>query len=562
MPCRTISGALRAAALGLVVALAPGLSVAGQAGDADLGRKLYWEGIGADGTPIRGVTQGDVEVTGAQFSCVSCHRPSGFGTSEGGNYMPPIIGEVLFNPRTPDRNRNFKELYQEVQPPGFWARVRQPRMRPAYDSDSLARALRDGVDAGGHEFDPIMPRYDLSDADVANLAAFLRTLSDEISPGVDARDIHFATIIGPEADPEAADAMLRTMELFFGWMNKDTEGDTHNPTFSPNYRSNFISAYRYWQLHVWRLEGPPETWRAQLEAKYAEQPVFATVSGLVEGPWDEIGAFCDAHRLPCIFPNTELPTPGEGRYGYSVFFNRGLALEAEALGLHLGDQPTAPARVVQIHGPGPEGERPAHAFAETMARVLPEVPVETLAYADAAGLRAALAQAQGADVLALWPQDIDAALAVLAEAAPGAARVYLPSAAKDSANRMLSPEALARTRLVWPYDKPDGYHPRKFRVRGWMHSRRLEVSHPRIQLQTYYALTMAQFSLLHMIDDFYRDYMLEIIEHQAENELNPGTHPELALGPGQRFASKGAFIAELAPDTRLGYRVVSDWIVP
>jgi hypothetical protein len=151
---------------------------------------------------------------------------------------------------------------------------------------------------------------------------------------------------------------------------------------------------------------------------------------------------------------------------------------------------------------------------------------------------------------------------VLAGAAPGAVRVYLPSAAKDSANRMLSPEALARTRLVWPYDKPDGYHPRKFRVRGWMHSRRLEVSHPRIQLQTYYALTMAQFSLLHMIDDFYRDYMLEIIEHQAENELNPGTHPELALGPGQRFASKGAFIAELAPDTRLGYRVVSDWIVP
>ncbi|MDZ7708818.1 MAG: hypothetical protein U5K36_00850 [Roseovarius sp.] len=553
---------MRAATLVLALASVPMLAGAGQAGDADLGRKLYWQGIGADGAPIRGVTQGDVEVTGAQFSCVSCHRPSGFGTSEGGNYMPPIIGEVLFNAKTADRNRNFKELYQEVQPPGFWARVRQPRMRPAYDEASLARALRDGIDPGGHEFAPIMPRYDLAPEDVANLAAFLRTLSNEISPGVDERDIHFATIIGPGADPEATDAMLRTMRLFVEWMNIDTEGDTQNPTFSPNYKSNFISAYRYWQLHEWHLDGPPETWRAQLEAKYAEQPVFATVSGLVEGPWDEIGAFCDDMRLPCIFPNTELPTPGEGRYGYSVFFNRGLALEAEALSLYLGDQATAPARVVQIHGPGPEGTRPARAFEAAMARVMPDVPVETMAYADAAALDAALSAAGGADVLAVWPSDMAGALAALADAAPDAARIFLPSGAKDQALAALPPEVMARTRLVWPYDKPGGYHPRKFRIRGWMHSRRLEVSHPLIQLQTYYALTMAEFSLMHMIDDFYRDYMLEIIEHQAENELNPGTHPELALGPGQRFASKGAFIAELAPETRLGYRVVSDWIVP
>ena len=121
-------------------------------------------------------------MTGAQFSCVNCHRPSGFGTSEGGNYVPPIIGSVLFETKTPNRNRMFKDLYQEVQPPGFWARVRQPRMRPAYDDALLARALRDGVDAGGHELDPIMPRYDLSAADVANLSAYLKTLSTRSTP--------------------------------------------------------------------------------------------------------------------------------------------------------------------------------------------------------------------------------------------------------------------------------------------------------------------------------------------------------------------------------------------
>lgn len=553
---------VRRLGLALAFAAVPLWAGAGQAGDAELGRKLYWEGIGADGQPITGVTQGDVKVSGAQFSCVNCHRPSGFGTSEGGNYVPPIIGSVLFDKKTPNRNRMFKDLYQEVQPPGFWARVRAPRMRPAYDDELLARALKDGVDAGGHVFDPIMPRYDLSPQDVANLSAFIKTLSVEIDPGVTDREIHLATIIDPGADPEAADAMIRTLELFFEWMNKDTEGDTRNPTFSPNYRSNFISAYRYWNLHVWRLEGAPETWRAQLEAKYAEQPVFATVSGLVEGPWDEIGAFCDDKRLPCVFPNTELPTPGEGRYGYSIFFNRGLSLEAEALALYLGDQETAPTRVVQLHGAGPQGTRPAEAFTNTMAMALPDTPVETRLYEGADDLRSAIAAAEPDTTLVIWPQDVDEAVAVLAANPPAASRFYLPSAAKEPALAAFSPALVEQARLVWPYDEPGSYHPNKYRIRGWMHTRRLEVTHPRIQLQTYYALTMIQFGLMHAINDFYRDYVLEIIEHEAENELNPGTHPELALGPGQRFASKGAFIAQLVPEERVGYRVVSEWIVP
>lgn len=562
MPLRRLCQLLSCGAMTFLLVAVPFWAVAGQAGDVEQGRKLYWEGIGADGQPIRGVTQGDVKVTGAQFSCVNCHRPSGFGTSEGGNYVPPIIGEVLFNKKTLNRNRIFKDLYQEVQPPGFWARVRSPRMRPAYDDHLLARALRDGIDAGGHVFDPIMPRYDLSAEDVANLSAFLKTLSKDIDPGVTENDIHLATIIGPDADPGAADAMLRTLNLYFEWMNKDTEGDTRNPTFSPNYRSNFMSAYRYWRLHVWQLQGPPETWRAQLEAKYAEQPVFATVSGLVDGPWDEIGKFCDDKRLPCIFPNAELPTPGEGRYGYSVFFNRGRVLEAEVLALYLSDQPEPPRRVVQIHGSGPQGTRPTTAFADTMAMMQSGTEIENVTYDDGDGLRAALAAHGDADALVIWPQMIDEAVAVLASAPPVNAAVYLPSAAKDAALTAFSSDLVARVRLVWPYDRPESYHPRKYRIRGWMHTRRLEVTHPRIQLQTYYALTMIEFGLMHAINDFYRDYVMEIIEHEAENELNPGTHPELALGPGQRFASKGAFIAALDPGTRAGIHVVSDWIVP
>lgn len=95
-----------------------------------------------------------------------------------------------------------------------------------------------------------------------------------------------------------------------------------------------------------------------------------------------------------------------------------------------------------------------------------------------------------------------------------------------------------------------------------MHSRRLEVTHSRLQYQTYYALTLVQYGLVHLLDDFHRDYFIELIEHEAENRLNPGTHPSLALGPGQRLASKGVYIVALDPSAKGGFKALSEWIVP
>lgn len=553
------------AALAVLVLISP---VNAEPGDAELGRRLYVYGERADGSPVTGMTQGDVPINGRAFACASCHRPSGFGASEGGNFVPPVTGPVLFQPRTPDRNERFRELYQQVQPVSYWARVRQARMRPAYDNALLARALRKGVDAGGNEFGPVMPRYDLSDADVANLSAYLHGLSATIDPGVDPETLHIATIFGPDADPAERDAVLRTANVFVDWMNIKTAGDRQNPTFSPNFKSDFLSSYRNWQLHVWDLQGPPESWPEQLTKFYADQPVFVVMGGVVPGPWDKIGAFCDANRLPCILPDTELPGTGNTDNGYTVFFNRGLMLEADVMAGYLADAQTLPKRILQLHTTAPRGARPAQGFSAAIARLMPDVTLETRAYADAASLAAALdaiaaqsAAGDAPDTLVIWPEDPATAVAALAAHAPPGVEVLLPSDAMIAA-RSLPDAVAAKTLLTWPYEGPDGYHPRQYEVRAWMHSRRLKVDHPRLQLQTYYGLTLLQYGLMHAIGDFHRDYLMEIIEHEAENDLNPGTHPALALGPGQRIASKGAFVVTPAKETEAGYRVISDWIIP
>lgn len=536
-------------------------------GDPALGKQLYWEGIGADGEPVTATTTGDVRVSGAQFSCVNCHRPSGFGTTEGGYYVPPIAAPILFNDWTPNRNQNFREFFEDAESEKLREKLYLQRGRPAYDQEAVGRVVRAGLTPTGREIDRIMPRYDLDDADVANLTAYLRTLSAERSPGVEDDRIHLATIVDADADPQTRRAVLSTIELFVGWWNERMAGNRKNPGFSVPYMSTFADSFKDWELHVWELEGEPDSWGDQLAAYYEEQPVFATVSGLVEGSWDPVGAFCNEKGLPCLFPNVELPRADDGDYTYTLYFSRGLALEGEALAAAFADEDTPPERIVQYYHDGPYGHAPAEAFADALEAELPDVSLTPRRIAEAEELdlvlRALVKPGALLDALVIWPgEDIEGVIARLNEFEPQVPRIVLPARALAIAREQLSPELRERVQFTYPYEDPTAYHPRSFRVRAWMNSRRLDVTHPRLQNQTYYALTLLQYGLTQVITDYYRDYFIEYIEHLAESNLNVGTHPHLALGPGQRFASKGAFLVELDPEAQKGFRTVTDWIVP
>ena len=71
------------------------------------------------------------------------------GASEGAFVVPPVSAQFLFAPSP------------------------QPA-RPAYDRDSLAQLLREGVTPSGRMLSPeLMPRYVVEDADVDVLASYL-----------------------------------------------------------------------------------------------------------------------------------------------------------------------------------------------------------------------------------------------------------------------------------------------------------------------------------------------------------------------------------------------------
>lgn len=552
------------AAVGALAFFLPAQSIAGgPAGDAAAGRRLYWEGVSADGTAIKARTQGDIEISGAQFSCVSCHRPSAYGSSEGGVYVPPIRGDFLYEASHGDRNRIFKELYQEVQSKEFWASMRDPRSRPAYTDETLAKALVEGVDGAGRTLSATMPRYALSAMDAANIVAYLKSLSAAPDPGVARNEIHFATILTPGADKNDADAVITTITAFFNWKNLHTKGDLSSPGFSPLYRSEFLNTYRAWTLHVWELKGEPETWGDQLEALYKEQPVFAVVGGLINGPHSPIADFCDRAATPCIFPSTELPQTRDVAYRYNIYFSRGRELEGEAMAAYVFAEAGTAPEVRQFYLEDRLGAASALAFQRYAsprgARVI------SRGFSKPEELAAAVEGCcdKNADALVVWPGSSGGAIVPhLAAKGPRKVPVIgLPSDAIGAA-KALDPKAVKKFRFAYPYEKPGVVHPREFDVRAWMSARKVPVTNPRLQFETYFALTMIEHSLQHLLGDFNREYLIELIEHEAEKNLNVGTYPTLALGPGQRFASKGAFVMRLDPEAEKGIAPASGWIVP
>ncbi len=549
----------RQTVLGLLLILFWSCQLAAEPLLIDQGKAIYENGLLPSGQPLKGRTQGDIEVSGEQFSCIGCHRRSGYGTTEGGNYVVPITAPILYSARKLDRAERLKKLYKEIQPRRFWARMRTPHVRPAYSDETLARAIRDGVDAAGNALDPLMPRYQMSDDEIAALIAYLKTVSTESDPGVDKKTIYFATIVTKGGDRKKRQAVVDVIQAFVQWNNLDIKGDLSKPNFSPMYRSEQLKAYRTWQMDVWQLGDDPTQWVKELQAYYDNQPVFAVISGLVEAPWDPVGQFCEQNRLPCLFPNNELPSLAA--QNYSLFFNRGVALEGSVAARYLQQQ-SGVKKTVQLHSKKPGGRVPAEAFTAAFNSAM----VDTYPFAGEKALQSRFAQLLSnqppVDQLIIWPADqIAATWQQLIDNPTVAKRIILPSAALEQQPVTLPAALKERLYFVYPYELPSAYHPRTFRVRGWMRSRRLTLNYPRLQMNTYYALTTVQYGLDHIVDQFSRDYLLEFIEHEAENSLNPGTFPRLSLGPGQRFASKGAYVVQIKADSD-EIEPSSEWIVP
>jgi len=537
------------------------------ASDIEAGRRVYRDGQLASGASLRGVLENDVEVRAEAASCARCHRPSGFGSNEGATLVPPITGPALFHSREPRRADMIRRLYQDVLPDAARASARTPRSRPAYTSESLAVALRTGVDPEGRPLDPLMPRYPLNDEDMGHLVAYLKGLAVTPDPGVDGRQLHLATVISGGVEPSERQALTAVLDAFVRTRNLEDRRERQRPGLSPNYKDEYRAARREWVLHTWELEGPAATWEQQLEGYYRRQPVFALVGGLVQGDWKPVHEFCQRTGLPCLFPITDLPAiPDVESESPTIYFSKGLALEAEALAVWLSEPGRVPAgsRIVQVYRPGPEGTALSASFRRALRKDLrgrlDDLPV---ARDDALSPEfwRHLVDERAGSTLILWLTAED--LSSFHPAVGAEQRTIYLSGGLLGEKASTLPESLRfRVMFTYIYTIPGREVPAIYRARAWLRSRGVGRGPERVQLGAYFAMSVLEHASVRMVDHFSRPYLIECVEHEVENALNPGLYPSMSLGPGQRFCSKGSYIVEPSRSVRRGVEPVSAWIIP
>jgi Periplasmic binding protein len=511
----------------------------------DVGKRIYRDGILANGQPLQGVAVGDITLSGNQAACVLCHRRSGMGASEAGQRALPINGTVLYQPGPPD----FWYLH-EINQPGV------NRFRPAYDDTTLAAAIRSGITPTGRTLQSAMPRFNLADADLKALVAYLKSLSDA-SPAVDNDTIHWATVVMPDADPAEKKAMLDVIGAFFKERNAETSSYRNNGHIPPN---RGFAPLRNWELHVWELQGSPETWTAQLDGYFDNRPVFAVLSGVGSSSWQPIHAFCENREVACLFPNTVLPMPQEDNY--ATYFSKGLTLEAEALAEFFHkDKAFQHDRVVQVYRDEPQGKVPAAAFRQVLQAnggvELKDRQVITDEKIDSAFWRK-LIQTERPDSLVLWLGEHDLANLELSGSLPRT--VYLsghrlkgrmPASPKLPSNKVF---------LVSPWDTQQSSAERFARMRTWMEDKGLGISDELLQGNVLWLMWLVSDAVEQITNHFSPDYLIERIEEMMGNLSNSSLYPRISLGPGQRFVAKGCYILRTGADGQL--KPVGAAIVP
>lgn len=534
----------------------------------ELGERMYRAGVLPSGEPMQAVVASDVPVDGQMFTCVNCHQRSGLGSVEGSLITWPINGKELFIPR---RRTGAWHAAKQEQGPGAKERWSLPShyqvadARPAYTDESLAQLLREGVDPVGRTLSRSMPRYKINDNDMEALIHYLKNLSDKPDAGVDENRIRFATVITEGVSDADKEAMLSVLQTHIGIHNTQTRPHQRRAQSGPFYKTEQYGAYRLFELDVWELKGPRDSWSQQLEGYYKAKPVFAMLGGIASGSWAPIHNFCEEHEMPCIFPVTDQPVVSDTAW-YTLYISKGLFQEGESAAHYLrpGLNGKQNARIVQIYRTGSDGELLAQGFRQGLGKsAAPEDKALGVDEAITDELLQELFQTKRPDILLLWLDNYDTGNVTkwLAQQPQHPEHVFASWSLLEGDASVIPDQLRDKAYVTYPRDLPENNASYISVLKRWLKVRKIPETNLDIQSQMYFLGWMLPGAISNMRSEFYRDYFMENFDMMHDQDYAIAVFPRLTFGPGQRYAAKGCYIVQLGKGEQPELIKKSEWVI-
>lgn len=522
-----------------------------------IGERMYREGVLASGEPMQAVVKGDILIPGTSFTCVSCHLRSGLGSIEGGVVTPPTTGKMLYKPL----NLQHKNVEADKK---YFPPIEH---RPAYTDETLAAAIRGGVEPTGVIMNPVMPRYHLADDDMASLIAYLKSLSSEFSPGMTDTTIRFATVITDDVPVEEYEAMLAPLEKYMTHKNNMVQ------LFKKEKRSERMAGvmvqsgellYKKLFLSRWMLRGPKETWRSQLEEYYRKEPVFALLGGISKSDWKPIHDFSEAYRLPTLFPQTNFPVISDTDW-YTLYLSKGLYQEGESAARYLHNRFAAleGGKVVQLVRESREASSLAEGFQKTWRELGHDAAVMVNLNAEEPITKfflSQLLQKEQPTAIVLWDgPGAKQTLELLAAEKSRPEIVIVAGSSLGSNLYSISESARDYTYITYPFRMPQNEGKFQNYIEPFKKGQNAEAVLDPILKRSFITTQVLTNALMDVRGNYYRDHFFDVIGMMADR-LFP-LYERMSFGPGQRYASKGCYIVQLGKGPNPELNKISDWVI-
>lgn len=467
------------------------------------GKQIYLHGTSATADSVihARVGAGDTAMPAAVVPCAGCHGSDGRGRAEGGVRPPDITWRRLSTP--------------------YGQRLDGSRQYPAYTEAALARALGEGLDPAGNRLDPAMPRFVMSQRDLANLTAYLKRLEDDRDPGLHEEVVRLGTLL-PAEGPLAGLGKTVAAVLQGSIEGINETGGIHG---------------RRLELVIADPGADQASATAALRELLERQDVFALLAPLAPALEGEYAQLLATAGIPLIGPLGQwadggsrwvfAPLPGlrEQLFALAAYADDSLGLRdpqtliaypdeprqralAEALAAHLQQRGW---RQVQLLGYGADTPSAAQ-------------PVD-------AGLQAVFFLGQGEALVALASALQEADL-----------RPYLFAASSQVSGAALriAPHFSERLLLAYPF-LPGDWTPAGSAALQTVRQRHgLDGQHVALQVSAYSATLVLAEGLKRAGRDASREKLVSALENL--HAFQTGVTPELGFGPGRRIGSPGAHI--------------------